>query len=193
MREFAKLLSLNDSRGFESHRLRQEVLMINNQIIIAGTALCKKRSNGKFVWLVIKQSESPEWELPKTTVRKGESSVRATIRMMGEVGGMNARVIEEAGRFTGTAVVNNRTVPKRILYYLMIQKSAGEMIGFNQFKWLTYEDAVKKLDAKREKDVMKKAKSELKIWTDDKKKRRQEEEEEQAALEEEAELEKEIA
>jgi hypothetical protein len=165
--------------------------MINNQIIVAGTSLCKKRSNGKFVWLLIRQSESEEWELPKTTVRKGESSVRAAIRMMGEMGGMNARVIEEAGRFNGTTSINNRSVPKRILYYLMIQKSAGEMIGFSQFKWLTYEDALKKLDSKREKDVMKKAKVELKIWTDDKKKRKEEEEEEAAALEE-AELEKEV-
>jgi hypothetical protein len=166
--------------------------MQNNQVIIAGTALCKKRSNGKYVWLAIKTVDGKSWELPKTTVRKGESSVRAVIRMMGEMGGMNARVIEESGRFMGTMVVNNKTVPKRLLYYVMIQKSAGEMIGFKDFKWYDYKDIVRKLDAKREIDVVKKGKVQLKTWVDDKVKRKQEEDEELAAALEQSEIEKEI-
>lgn len=164
--------------------------MQNNQLIMAVALVAKKRANGKIVWLLVKQTIEEEWGFPQTAVRKGESSVRGAIRMMGEVGGMNARVIEEVGRLTSSTVINNRSTPRRILYYVMIQKFAGEMIGFKEFKWLEFSEALKRLQSKKDKEALKKAKKELRLWLEDKPKRKAEEEKEALETLEAEELEK---
>lgn len=114
--------------------------------------------------MLVKQKDEEGWEFPKITVRRGESSVRAAIRMTGEQAGMNARVLEEAGRFSGFATVNDKTIPQKHLYYIMLQKSGGEIMGFERFEWLEFDKALKKLAPKKEKDVLKNAKSVLKEW-----------------------------
>lgn len=136
----------------------------NQQIVISGVAVMRENRN-KRQWLVVKQKEESDWELPKVTVRKGESSVRAAIRLTGEQAGMTARILEEAGRGTGSTTINSKTVPQKFYYYLMLLKAGGqEAIGFTDFKWLEYADAVKKLWIKKEKDVLKSAKDTLKEW-----------------------------
>ncbi len=77
---------------------------------------------------------------------------------------MNARVLEEVGRFSGTATVNGKSIPQKHLYYLMIQKSGGEILGFEKFEWLEYDKAAKRLTSKKEKDMLKNGKSVLKEW-----------------------------
>jgi len=152
--------------------------MQNNQIMMSTAVVAKRRANGKIVWLLVKQTEDEDWNFPRTTARKGESSVRAAIRMMGELGGMNARVIEEVGKQSGTTVINNRPTPKRLLYYVMIQKFGGEIIGFKDYKWFEVTEALKKLSNKKDKEALKKAKKELTLWLGDKPKRKAEEEKE---------------
>lgn len=117
---------------------------------------------------MIKQGEDDKWEVPKVTARKGESSVRAAIRMMGEMAGINARVLEEAGRGSGTVTLNGRTIPQKLYYYLMLQRAASEVIGFEKYEWLKYEDARKMVFLKREKDVFRQAKDLLKKWDKEK-------------------------
>ena len=137
----------------------------NNQQILIGGALVFRDNRGKRQWLVTKQKEDGDWEIPKVTVRRGESSVRAVIRMTGEQAGITARVLEEAGRLTGGTVVNNKSIPQKLYYYLMIQRAGGgEVIGFDEFKWLEYGDAFKKITLKREKDILKSGKEVLKEW-----------------------------
>ncbi|MCJ7805254.1 NUDIX domain-containing protein [Patescibacteria group bacterium] len=136
----------------------------SNEILIGGTVLFKD-SRGKRYFLVVKQGEDSEWELPKITVRRGESSVRAVIRMTGEMAGMNARVLEEAGRFSGVVTINGKVLTQRSLYYLMVQKAGGsELIGFEKSEWMDYGKAAKKLGPKREKDILKQGKEVLKEW-----------------------------
>ncbi len=120
---------------------------------------------GKRQFLVVKQKEESDWEIPKVTVRKGESSVRAVIRMTTEQGGMSTRVLEEAARSTGTTIVNSKSVPQKHYYYLMLQRAGGQdAIGFNDFEWLEYGKAVRKVVLKKEKDVFKSAREVLKEW-----------------------------
>jgi 8-oxo-dGTP pyrophosphatase MutT (NUDIX family) len=139
--------------------------MKNNQQILIGGALVFRDNRGKRQWLVVKQKDEGDWEIPKVTVRKGESSVRAAIRMTSEQAGMSARVLEEAGRGTGNTVINGKTIPQKYFYYLMVQKAGGvEVIGFNDFKWLEYGEAVKKIALKKEKDILKSGKEVLKEW-----------------------------
>lgn len=135
----------------------------NNQLTVSGAVVFKDH-RGKRLFLVVKHKPEGDWEIPKVTVRKGESSVRASIRMTSELAGMNARVLEEAGRFSGNTLVNGKSIPIKHYYYLLVQKAASEILGFTEFKWLDYGEARNKLSLKREKDVLKSAKEVLKKW-----------------------------
>jgi len=138
-------------------------------ILIGAAIVAKKRTNGNFAWLLTKQSDEGGWEIPKVTVRRGESSVRAVIRMMAEQGGMNAKILEESLRQNGTTLVNNRSVPKRVIYYLMIQKSAGEIFGFRDTAWFDISKAVKSLELKKDIEALKNSEKILKDLTKRKK------------------------
>lgn len=136
-----------------------------NQQILIGGAVIVRENKSKRQFLIVKQHESEEWELPKVTVRKGESSVRSVIRMTGEQGGMSARVLEEAGRASATTVINGKSIPQKYYYYLMLQRGgSSELLGFGDGKWLEYADAVKKINQKRDKEMLKNGRDVLKEW-----------------------------
>jgi ADP-ribose pyrophosphatase YjhB (NUDIX family) len=136
-----------------------------NQQIIIGGAVIFRENRGKRQFLLVKQKENVDWEIPKVVVRRGESSVRAVIRLASEQGGMAVRVLEEAGRATGTTIVNAKSIPQKFYYYLMLQKGgSSDLIGFDEFKWLDHGDALKKLGLKKEKDMLSEAKDVLKEW-----------------------------
>lgn len=136
-----------------------------NQQIVIGGAVIFRESRGKRQFLLVKSKDSTEWEIAKVTVRKGESSVRAVIRLASEQGGMAVRVLEEAGRATGSTIVNAKSIPQKFYYYLMLQKGgSSELIGFDEFKWIEFGDAIKKINLKREKDMLKSGRDVLKEW-----------------------------
>lgn len=137
--------------------------MKNDRVLVAGAVVFKEYRR-KLTWLIVKRNEENGWEIPKAIVRKGESSVRAAIRLMGEQAGMGAKVLEEAGRAGGTTSINGRILPQKNIYYLMMQKSAGEILGFDDYIWLDYAQAVRKLGRKRERAVLKQAREELRSW-----------------------------
>lgn len=146
--------------------------MNNNSVLVGGVCLFKEEE-GKCFWLVIKNKEEGEWELPKIVVRKVESSVRAVLRMLGEQGGMSVRILEEVGRSGGVTTLNNKVVPQRVIYYLLRQRSAeGEIIGFSEFEWFDYTKAVKKLSQKKEAQMLGVARDMYKTWSKNRKKRK---------------------
>lgn len=150
----------------------------NHQVSVSGVILYRDNKK-KRQYLVVKHKEDGDWELPKVTVRKGESSVRAAIRMIGEQAGISARVLEEAGRLTGTTVVNNKPAVQKHYYYLMMQRAtSGEVIGFHDDNWLDYSQVLKKITLKKEKDIFKATKAILKEWEKTKKHKIDQEEEE---------------
>lgn len=150
-----------------------------NLVLIAGATLFREQ-NGKVTWFVNKRSEDNSWELPKVIVRKGESSVRATLRILGEKGGMTTRVLEESGRYNNTVTTDNKVTPQKLIYYLVLLKSgSSETIGFGEYSWLEYPKAFNKLTSKKEKSMLKSAKEMLKIWKKERKNRHEEEEEEE--------------
>jgi len=138
--------------------------MVNNQIYVGSGVTFKRLKNGKVYWFLIKDQDGDTWEFPKVIARKGESSVRATLRMLGEQAGMGCRVLDEMGRTNGYSQVNGKSVPKRILYYLVYNKSQGEALGFAESTWLEYAKASRKLSSKKEKDVLKVARDYQKSW-----------------------------
>jgi hypothetical protein len=126
--------------------------MNKEQIILISGACLFKQSRGKVYWLVVKNTQEAGWEFPKATVRRGESSVRAILRVLGELAGMSVRVLEEVGRASTSTVINGKTMPQKFIYYLLIFKSsAGEILGFTDYEWLEHGKALKKLELKREK------------------------------------------
>jgi len=139
---------------------------MNRRLILVSGGCVAKLNKQKTYWFVTKQSDDGDfWELPKVIVRKGESSVRAIIRAIGEKGGMTARILEEVGRAGGTRASNGRVFPQRFIYYLMLLKSKpSEAVGFVDSVWLEFPNAIRKLSMKREKEILREAKRKLKEW-----------------------------
>lgn len=137
--------------------------MDKNLVIISG-AVVYKDSRGKRYWFITKYSDDDKWEIPKTAVRRTESSARAALRMMGEQGGMTTTVLEEAGRSGGVTTINGKTLPQRHNYYLMRHDLSGEAVGFEKSMWLEYAKAVRKLSLKREQQMLRQARKELQGW-----------------------------
>jgi len=151
--------------------------MDKNSILISVAVLFREQQ-GKVSWFVTKKSDDNTWELPKVIVRKGESSVRAIIRVMGEKGGMTTRVLEEAGRTNGVVTSDNKTIQQRFIYYLILLKAgSSEAVGFGEYAWLEYSKAFKKLTSKKEKTMLKSAKETPKIWKKEKKNRKNQDQE----------------
>ncbi len=140
-----------------------------NQMLVAGASVFRKAKNGRIAWFLVKDSQTKRWELPKALVRKGESSVRTILRVMGEQGGMNCKIIEEVGRIEDEIEVNGRKTPRRIIYYLVLEKSAGEVLGYEEHTWADFSSALKKLGWSKEKTILKNAKKELENWLEKRK------------------------
>ncbi len=137
-------------------------LNINKNLVLVAGACIFKEARGSMKWFVIKQNGEDKWEIPKVLVRKGESSVRGVLRMMGEKANMTTRVLEEVARFGGVTTVNGKKLPQRHIYYLMLAKAASaEAIGFSESAWVDYSKMIKMLSSKREKGVVKAASTEL--------------------------------
>src|SRR5258708_1683226 len=137
-------------------------MSVKQKLILVGIAIVYKKVKDKPVWFIVKQKEDADWELPKTTARRGESSVRSVIRMMGEQAAMNVKVQKEVGRAGGAAMVGGTTVPQRQIYYLLVCKEANEVLSFLDYDWLEYAKVVRKLKNKKELAMLKAAKDLLK-------------------------------
>ena len=141
--------------------------MDKNTILISAIVLFKE-VQGKTSWFILNESEDAGWEFPKVIVRKGESSVRAAIRITGEKGGMTTKVLEEVGRVNSVKITDKKTIPQRLIYYIMVLKaSSKEAFGFGESLWLEYSKAGSKLTSKKDKAMLKSASDYLKKWKKD--------------------------
>jgi hypothetical protein len=147
--------------------------MIEKGTVLTSAAIVLNDKHGVLQWLVVKQKEDGDWEIPKFIVRRGESSVRTAIRVMGEKGGMSLRVLEEAGRISWISNCDGKTISHKCLYYIMKLKTPPkEIFGFPESVWLDSSKALSKIVSKKEKEIFKKARDLYKeIKIKDKKKR----------------------
>jgi len=132
-----------------------------DELVLISAIIVAKGKGKRQRWFITKDNE--DWEFPKTIVRKVESSVRASIRSLGEKALMTVQVIEEAGRVGGVITINDKTSPKRVIYYVAIELSSGEMVGFKEHAWLPYASAIRKL-TKQEQVILRSARKELIKW-----------------------------
>jgi len=140
----------------------------NNNISIGGAVVYKEGRGKRYYWIVA--DKDGNWEIPKVTVRRGESSVRAVIRMTSEIVGTNAKILEEVGRHSAVVLVNGKATPQKIYYYLLFLKAVEEIMGFEKYQWMDFKKATKALELKREKDALKNAEELIKKWEKEKKK-----------------------
>ena len=141
----------------------------NNNISIGGAVVYKEGRGKRYYWIVA--DKDGNWEIPKVTVRRGESSVRAVIRMTSEIVGMNAKILEEVGRHSAVVLVNGKATPQKIYYYLLFLKAVEEIMGFEKYQWMDFKKATKALELKREKDALKNAEELIKKWEKERKKK----------------------
>jgi hypothetical protein len=138
--------------------------------ILVGGAVIFKEGKGKNLFLLSKNSDG-DFEILKSAVRRGESSVRAVIRYTTEQGNMNTRVLDEVGRATSSGTVNNKSVTYKYIYYLLFYKAGAEIAGIGDISWFDYPTAAKKIKLKREKDIFKTASQMVKEWEKKRKKK----------------------
>lgn len=137
--------------------------------LVAGAATYR-RKNGLTEWLLVKETEDGSWELPKEAVRRAESSVRAILRTLQDVGGITARVLEEAGRATVSTTQDGKRLDQRMIFYLVRRRSAEDTKPtYAQVKWLPYSQGRRSLGLEREKRILRQANQVLKVWRKTKK------------------------
>jgi hypothetical protein len=140
------------------------------QKIIAG-AVAFREHKGATEWFVIKSNDKETWELPKSDVKSGESSVSAILRYMKDSLGMKATVLEEAGRATATANHGGSSIEQRLVFYIIRQggkASAEELATVPRStvrvngQWVAYPAVKKKLNLIREQKMVVQANDYLK-------------------------------
>lgn len=138
--------------------------------LLTGAVVYRKQKS-QLEWLLTKSNEKDnKWEIPKDTVRRGESSVGAVIRFLGENLGVPGRVIEEAGRTTSSRKTSNgTTLEEKSIFYLIASGAGGremvERVGRQvETKWFSTVSANKKIVSAQERRMLKQAKDVLKEW-----------------------------
>lgn len=146
---------------------------INMEKIVAGALLFKEKRLG-VEWFLVKSENNGKLEIPKSDVRRGESSVSAAIRFIKESAGFRVTVLEEAGRMNMTGKIGGQGVDMKVFVYLM---RLGSGDGRSEFaptvsgEWHKYANARRKLERAREQKVLSQASLVLKQWEKDKGKR----------------------
>lgn len=127
------------------------------QIHLVSAALLFKQNGDDLMWFLIKENDETGWEPPKTVAKNGESSVRASVRALGENAGMRIKVLEEVGRHGGAAKVNGKILTQRIIYYLIAHKEGEEILGYTEAEWVEHSAALRKVAAKLDREMLKSA------------------------------------
>lgn len=134
--------------------------------LVAG-AVAYRENKGAVEWYLMKNAKD-QLELPKTDVRRGESSVSAVLRFAKETAGLRPTVLDEAGRLTVSSTKNGEEIDEKLIFYLIQNK--GQEAGFSKFgTWLKYPNARKKLSLVREQKMLSQANDAVKQWTQKKK------------------------
>ncbi|OGM32682.1 hypothetical protein A2803_01330 [Candidatus Woesebacteria bacterium RIFCSPHIGHO2_01_FULL_44_21] len=140
------------------------------QIRLVSAAAVYKKDGDDVLWFLIKEKEGGGWEIPKTVARAGESSVRASVRALGEQGGMRIKVLEEVGRHGGAAKVGDKIVTQRTIYYLIAHKEGEEVLGYVASEWMPHTLALRKVTTKLDREMLKDARALLMVIREKKRK-----------------------
>jgi len=132
--------------------------------ISAGGAVVKSAS------LLLLARKGNEWQLPKGLVEKGERVEETAVREVKEETGFDARIIKPLGKINYWYYRDGKRIYKSVYFFLMkavggdFKERDDEM---DEVKWFDIDEALKIIAYRNEKDVIERAKKELRgdlIW-----------------------------
>jgi len=132
---------------------------LKEKLTITSTPCVFRKKEGKIEWFLVKHEKTGDWELPKSTAKPTESSVRTSVRLLLENAGLSGKVLEEIGRSGGAARVGGKIVSQRIIYYLMLHKEGGDPLGYVETEWTPHAVAIKRIKTKRDIQMLKDGKA----------------------------------
>jgi 8-oxo-dGTP pyrophosphatase MutT (NUDIX family)/RimJ/RimL family protein N-acetyltransferase len=125
-------------------------------------AIINRNNNGFIEFLVVKSKDDDHWGFPKGHMEENENEVETALREVYEETGLNIKIINkfkvETEYFVSTYVL------KKVIYFIGIPKDTNVKIQteeIGEYKWLSYEDAIKLLTYESAKTVLKSAKEYL--------------------------------
>ncbi len=131
-----------------------------------------REARGKIEYLLIKHGPDGNWGLPKGLIEKGENLKEAALREIKEETGLTEIQLIEGFKETikiffkvkfdyqlERGMKMGETVLKFITYFLAESKSKDVKLSFehSDFLWLSFEEALKKLKFKTDKEILIKA------------------------------------
>lgn len=136
---------------------------MEEEVLLGGATVFKER-RGKVLWLLVKPGRDDGWQLPKSVVRRGESSVRSTINTVRLLAGMRCFVLEEVGRVSSTTTHKSMPLTRRIIYYLVQQRGGNGEAGYAKLAWVEHIKARSQLGTASEKRMLAQARIVLSEW-----------------------------
>ena len=114
--------------------------------------------------VVIKTSEEGRWQLPKGMVDPGETTEQAALREVREEAGINCKLVEPIDTIEYWFVASydgpKKRYHKKVSFFLMKYLS-GDVADHDhevtEARWVLFDDALRMLAFKNEKDVVEKA------------------------------------
>lgn len=144
--------------GFES--LQGHMATKTKREFSAGGVVYKKTKD-KILWSVCKHSGYHKWVLPKGIVEPGEKSGETALREVKEETGIKAKLIAKIPEPETYVYQSEGTkIFKRVVYFLMEYvsgKTEDHSFEMEEVVWLPYKEALKRLQFKGAKEVLKKA------------------------------------
>ncbi len=123
-------------------------------IFAAGGIVWKETPEGRRV-AVIHRSRYGDWSLPKGKLIGNESWEEAAIREVKEETGCDVRITG----YAGSASYVSKGNPKIVLFFTMEVVSESALTDFSEVQevlWLSPEEALKKLDYERDRELLSK-------------------------------------
>ncbi len=129
----------------------------------AGGVACRDGEAGREM-VVIKTTEEGRWQLPKGIVDPGETAEQAALREVREEAGINCELVEPIDTIEYWFVASydgpKKRYHKKVSFFLM-KYISGDVADHDhevtEARWVPFDDAIRMLAFKNEKDVVEKA------------------------------------
>lgn len=136
----------------------------NERQLSSGGVIYRKGDNGIEVAL-ISVKDGTVWCLPKGLVEEGENIARTAHREVKEETGLDGKIIEKIDhvQYFYSHKEKEETVRYfKIVYFFLMEYTGGDVSEHDKevddCKWFPIDEAIKKIEYKDERDILKKAK-----------------------------------
>lgn len=120
--------------------------------------------------LVLLARRGRDWQLPKGLVEEGERTEETAVREVREETGIDARIIKPLGRINYWYYREGRRIYKTVHFFLM-EATGGSTKErdkeMDEVRWFGIDEALSRIAYRNEKDLIERAKKELRsdlIW-----------------------------